>query len=45
MDHAKNLGLDPYKDMSFIQVGGGPDRTLALMNDVVQRHFHRRTGS
>ena len=32
----KNLGLDPYKDMSFIQVGGGPDRTLALMNDVVQ---------
>ena len=22
----KKLGLDPYKDMSFIQVGGGTDR-------------------
>ena len=32
----KNLGLDPYKDMTFVQVGGGPDRTLALMNNVVQ---------
>jgi ABC-type nitrate/sulfonate/bicarbonate transport system substrate-binding protein len=32
----KNLGLDPHKDMSFIQVGGGPERTLALMNNVIQ---------
>ena len=32
----KKLGLDPYKDMTFVQVGGGPDRTLALMNNVVQ---------
>ena len=32
----KNLGLDPYKDMTFVQVGGGPERALALMNNVVQ---------
>jgi len=32
----KNLGLDPHKDMSFVQVGGGPERTLALMNNHVQ---------
>src|SRR5574342_1081446 len=32
----KNMGLDPYKDMTFVQVGGGPERTLALMNNLVQ---------
>jgi len=32
----KNLGLDPHKDMSFVQVGGGQERALALMNNVVQ---------
>jgi ABC-type nitrate/sulfonate/bicarbonate transport system substrate-binding protein len=32
----KNLGLDPHKDMSFIQVGGGQERALALMNNAVQ---------
>jgi NitT/TauT family transport system substrate-binding protein len=32
----KNLGLDPYKDMTFVQVGGGSERALALMNNVVQ---------
>ncbi len=32
----KKLGLDPHKDMTFVQVGGGPDRTLALMNNVIQ---------
>jgi len=32
----KKLGLDPYKDMSFVQVGSGSERTLALMNNAVQ---------
>lgn len=32
----RKLGLDPYKDMSFVQVGGGSERALALMNNVVQ---------
>jgi NitT/TauT family transport system substrate-binding protein len=32
----KNMGLDPYKDMTFVQIGGGPERTLALLNNVVQ---------
>src|SRR5215467_3762973 len=32
----KNLRLDPYKDMTFVQVGSGSDRALALMNNLVQ---------
>ena len=32
----KNLGLDPHKDMTFVQVGGGSERALSLMNNVVQ---------
>jgi NitT/TauT family transport system substrate-binding protein len=32
----KNLGLDPHKDMSFIQVGGGQERALALLNNAIQ---------
>jgi NitT/TauT family transport system substrate-binding protein len=32
----KNFGLDPHKDMSFIQVGGGQERALALLNNAIQ---------
>ena len=32
----KKNWADPYKDMTFVQVGGGPDRALALMNNIVQ---------
>ena len=30
------LGLDPDKDITFIQVGGGPERAAALLNNSVQ---------
>src|SRR4051794_36127733 len=40
----KNLGLDPHKDMSFIQVGGGQGRGWAFLTSGVQPWFFPRPG-